>query len=80
MLVIEGNECQGQEKLDPSTRNNPMHSARNMGKLRTLRACLLSVKGVKWKIKNHIGLRKNENIDSRMSYKHEIHHQGNKHT
>ena len=44
---MRGDECQGKAKLVPSTRNKPMHNARNMSRIKTLGECLLKVKGVK---------------------------------
>ena len=44
---MQGEECQRQAKLVPSIRNKPMHNAKNMSRINTLRECLLKVKGVK---------------------------------
>ena len=58
-------------KLVPSAKNKPMHNARNMSKIKTLRECkiktlrecLLKVKGVKLQRKNDIRLNDDENKD-----------------
>ena len=60
---MRGDECQGQAKLVPSARNKPMHNARKVGKIRTLREHLLQVKGVKLQRKNDARLSDNENKD-----------------
>ena len=39
-------------KLVPSARKKPMHNERKVRNIRTLRECLLKVKGVKLKRKN----------------------------
>ena len=44
---MRGDECHRQAKLVPSARNIPMHNARKVSKIRTLREGLLEVKGVK---------------------------------
>ena len=49
---MQGDECHRQEKLVPRARNKPMHNARNMSRIKTLRECLLKVKGVKLPRKN----------------------------
>ena len=43
---MRGDECQGKAKLVPSTRNKPMHNAKNTSMINTLGECLLKVKGV----------------------------------
>ena len=58
---MQGDECQRQEKLVPSTRNKPMHNARKASKIRTLGERLLKVKGVKMQRQNDTRLRNNEN-------------------
>ena len=60
---MRGDECQGKEKLVPSARNKPMHNARNMSKVKTLREHLLKVKGGKLQRKNDTRLRDDENKD-----------------
>ena len=51
-------------KLVPSARNKPTHSARNTGKIRTLRECILQVKDVKLQWKNGTKLSDNERKDA----------------
>ena len=60
---MQGDECQGQAKLVPSTRNKPMHNVRNMSNIRTLGGHLLKVKGVKLQRKNDTRLSDDENKD-----------------
>ena len=52
-----------QVKLVPSARNKPMHNARNMSRIKTLRERLLKVKGVKLPWKNDTRLSDDENKD-----------------
>ena len=58
---MRGDECHRQAKLDPSARNKPMHNARKVRKIRTLREHLLKVKCVKLQRKNDIRLSDDEN-------------------
>ena len=60
---MRGDECQGQEKLVPSMRNKPMHSERNMSRIKTLGECLLKVKGVNLQSKNGTRLSDDESED-----------------
>ena len=60
---MQGDECQGQAKLVPRARNKPIHNARNMRKVKTLREHLLKVKGVKLRRKNDTRLSGDENKD-----------------
>ena len=60
---MRGDECQRKAKLVPSARNRPMHNARNMSKVKTLRKCLLKLKGVKLQMQDGIGLSDDDNID-----------------
>ena len=60
---MRGDECHRQVKLVPSTRNRPMHNARNMRRIKTLGECLLKVKGVKLQRKNDTRLSDDENKD-----------------
>ena len=60
---MRGDECHRQAKLVPSARNRPMHNARKVSKIRTLRERLLKVKGVKLQRKNDTRLGGNENKD-----------------
>ena len=60
---MQGDEHQGQAKLVPSMRNKPMHNARNMSRIKTLRECLLKVKGVKLQRQNDTRLSDDENKD-----------------
>ena len=60
---MRGDECHRQEKLVPSTRNKPLHNARQMSRIKTLRECLLKVKGVKLQRQNDTRLGNNENKD-----------------
>ena len=50
-------------ELVPSARNKPMHNARNMSKIKTLRECLLKVKGVKLQRKNDTRISDDERKD-----------------
>ena len=58
---MQGDECHRKEKLVPSSRNKPMHNARKMSRIKTLRECLLKVKGVKLQRKNDTRLSNDEN-------------------
>ena len=58
---MQGDECHGQAKLVLSSRNKPMHNARNKRKVNTLRECLLKVKGVKLQSQNDTRLSNDEN-------------------
>ena len=60
---MRGDECQRQEKLVPSARNKPMHNEKNMSRIKTLRECILKVKGVKLQRKNDTRLSDDENKD-----------------
>ena len=60
---MQGYECQRQAKLVPSARNKPMHNARNMSNIKTLRECLLKEKGVKLQRKNGTRLSDDESRD-----------------
>ena len=60
---MRGDECHRQAKLVPSARNIPMHNARKVSKIRTLREHLLKVKGVKLQRKNDTRLIDDENKD-----------------
>ena len=60
---MRGDECQRQSKLVPSMRNKPMHNARNMRKVKTLKEHILKVKGVKLQMQNDIRLSNDENKD-----------------
>ena len=60
---MRGDECHRKEKLVPSTRNKPMHNARNMSRIKTLGEHLLKVKGVKLQRKNDTRLSDDENKD-----------------
>ena len=53
---MRGDECHRQEKLVPCARNKPMHNARNMSRIKTLREHLLKVKGVRLQRKMIQGL------------------------
>ena len=63
MLQMRGDECHRKVKLVPSARKKPMHNARNMIKVKTLRECLLKVKGVKFQRKNDTRLNDDESKD-----------------
>ena len=58
---MRGDECHRQVKLVPSARNRPMHNARKVSKIRTLREHLLKVKGVKLQRQNDTRLSNDEN-------------------
>ena len=60
---MQGDECHRKEKLVPSARNKPMHNARNMSKIKTLRESPLKVKGVKFQRKNDTRISDDENKD-----------------
>ena len=60
---MRGDECHRQAKLVPSARNRPMHNARNMSSIKTLRECLLKVKDVKLQKKNGTRLSDDERRD-----------------
>ena len=60
---MRGDECHRKEKLVPNARNKPMHNARKVSKIRTLRERLLKVKGVKLQRKNGTKLRDGESRD-----------------
>ena len=63
---MRGDECHRQEKLVPSMRNKPMHNERNMSRIKTLKECLLKVKGFKLQRKNDTSLNDDENKDERL--------------
>ena len=58
---MRGDECHRQAKLVPSARNKPMHNARKMSKIKTLKECLLKVKGVKLQRQNDTRVSDDEN-------------------
>ena len=60
---MQGDKCHRQVKLVPSTRNKPMHNARNMSKVKALRERFLKVKGVKLQRQNDTRLSDDENKD-----------------
>ena len=60
---MRGDECHRQVKLVPSATNKPMHNARKASNIRTLRECLLKVKGVKLQRQNDTRMGNNENKD-----------------
>ena len=60
---MRGDKCHRQAKLVTSARNKPMHNARKVSKIRTLRERLLKVKGVKLQRKNDTRLSDDENKD-----------------
>ena len=60
---MRGDECHGQAKLVPSTRNKPMHNARNKSKVKTLGERLLKVKSVNLQSKNDTRLGDDESKD-----------------
>ena len=60
---MRGDECHRQAKLVPSARNRPMHNARKVSKIRTLREHLLKVNGVKLQRQNDTRLSNDENKD-----------------
>ena len=60
---MQGDECHRQPKLVPSTKNRPMHNARKVRKIRTIKECLLRVKGVKLQRQNDTRLSDDENKD-----------------
>ena len=60
---MRGDECHRKVKLVPSTRNKPMHNARKVSKIRTLKEHLLKVKGVKLQRKNDTRLSDDESKD-----------------
>ena len=60
---MRGDECHRKEKLVPSARNKSMHNARKMSRIKTLRECLLKVKGVKLQRKNDTRLSDDEEKD-----------------
>ena len=60
---MQGDECHRQEKLVPSARKKPMHNARKVSKIRTLREDLLKVKGVKLQGKSDTRLSDDEKKD-----------------
>ena len=60
---MRGDECHKQVKLVPSTRNKPMHNARNMSKIKTLGESLLKLKGVNFQIQNDTRLSNDERKD-----------------
>ena len=53
----------GKTKLVPSTRNKPMHNARNKRKVKTLGEHILMGKGVKLQRKNDTSISDDENKD-----------------
>ena len=60
---MRGDECHRKVKLAPSVREKPMHNVRNMRRIKTLKECLLKVKGVKFQRKNDTRLSDDENKD-----------------
>ena len=60
---MQGDECQGKEKLGPSARNKPMNNERKLSNIKTLRERLLKVKGVKFQRKNGTRLSNDERED-----------------
>ena len=60
---MRGDECHRKAKLVPSTRNKPIHNAKKVGKIRTLRERLLKVKGVKLQRQNDTRISGDENKD-----------------
>ena len=50
-------------KRVPSARNKPMHNARKMSRIKTLRECILKVKGVKLQRKNDTRISEDKNKD-----------------
>ena len=60
---MRGDEYQGKVKLVPRMRKKPMHNARNMSKVNTLRELLLKVKVVKLRRKNDTRISDDENKD-----------------
>ena len=60
---MRGDECQSQEKLVLSTRNKPIHNARNMSRINTLKERLLKLKGVKLQRKNDTRLSNDQRKD-----------------
>ena len=60
---MRGDECHKQEKLVPSARNKPMHNARNISRIKTLKEHILKVKGVKLQRQNDTRLSNDENKD-----------------
>ena len=60
---MRGDKCHKQAKLVPSARNRPMHNARKVSKIRTLRERLLKVKGVKLQRQNDTRISNDENKD-----------------
>ena len=57
---MRGDECHRKVKLVPSARNKPMHNARNMIRIKTLRERLLKVKGIKFQRKKDTRLSDDE--------------------
>ena len=53
-------ECHRQAKIVLSTRNRPIHNARNMSRKKALGECLLKVKGVNLQRKNDTRLSNDE--------------------
>ena len=60
---MRGDKCHRQAKLVPRARNKPMHNARKVSKIRTLRECLLRVKGVKLQRQNDTRISDDESKD-----------------
>ena len=60
---MQGDDCHRQVKLVPSARNQPMHNARKVRKIKTLGERLLKVKGCKLQRKNDTRLSDNWNKD-----------------
>ena len=60
---MQGDECQRQEKLVQSARNRPKHNARNMRNIRTLKECLLQVRGLNLQKQNYTKLTGDESRD-----------------
>ena len=60
---MRGDERHRHAKLVPSARNKPMNNAKKVSNIRTLKECLLKVKGVKLQRKNDTGISDDENKD-----------------
>ena len=66
---MRGDECQRQDKIVSSAMNKPMHNARKMSRIKTLRECLLNVKGVKLQRKNDTRLSDDDSRDEGLDNK-----------
>ena len=60
---MRGDECHRKAKLVPSTRNKPMHNAKKVSRIKTLRERLLKVKDFKLRRQNDTRLSDDENKD-----------------